>query len=140
MLLYYVLLHACKKFTSPAEGYNRYHTFRQSQPGVPVLQTWENFTIRQQDELKCPAGACDCCGDSTHVAEKPATTEDGTVLHKKQSVLDRNFMVPRKASASDGYLTAMFTFIVISIIRYFKFYLSAQGRTVTFGMEIDCPK
>jgi hypothetical protein len=30
----------------------------------------ENFTIRQQDELKCPACACDCCGDFTQVAEK----------------------------------------------------------------------
>jgi hypothetical protein len=66
----------------------------------------ENFTIRQHDELKCPACACDCCGDPTHVAEKPAFTEEGTVLHKKKtSVLDGNFMVPRMASASDGYVS-----------------------------------
>jgi hypothetical protein len=44
----------------------------------------ENFTIRQNDELKCPACACDCCGDPTHVVEKPAFTEEGTVLHKKK--------------------------------------------------------
>ncbi len=44
----------------------------------------KNFTICQQDELKCPACACDCPEDPIHVAEKPVTTEDETVLHKKQ--------------------------------------------------------
>ena len=28
---------------------------------------------------------------------------DGTVLHKKQAILDGNFKVPRLASASNGY-------------------------------------
>jgi hypothetical protein len=54
----------------------------------------ENFTIRQNDELKCPACACDCCGDPTHVVEKPAFTEEGTVLHKKNVSPRRKFYGP----------------------------------------------